>query len=281
VDISLGQPKIFSLDPRFPPEDLLRKAEEKKTGALGTGFGGLLSRPKPEEVQLATVQQRVEPLWHVAAKAHYVYDRMRDYTVPASHTDVRAVTFLGSDFAVAGAGRPGAAFGFPVLEHCADDFREEVWQEGATGAHVPNGPALLNGPKTERADLSELSADGTMVITPEHRASAIVRSLLSKLLRPLQADQVFEESLEVECIELVFRPIVAYEFVLPAKDRRGVVEVDAITGEVKTATSLKMQISRHVSKDALFDIGADTIGLLVPGGNIALKVARLAIDRNY
>ncbi len=281
MDISLGESKIYSLDPRFAPEDLLRKAEEKKTGALGTGFGGLLSRPKPEEVMLAATQYRLEPFWHVAAKAHYVYDRMRDYTVPASATDVRAVTFLGNDFAVSGAGRPGAAFGFPVLEHCADDFREEVWQEGATGAHVPNGQALLAGPKTERADPAELSGADTMVIMPEHRASAIVRSLLAKLLRPLQADQVFEESLEVECIELVFRPIVAYEFVLPAKDRRGVVEVDALTGEVKTATSLKMQISRHVSKDALFDIGADTIGLLVPGGNIALKVARLAIDRSY
>ena len=281
MDISLGEPKIYSLDPRFAPEDLLRKAEEKKTGALGTGFGGLMSRPKPEDVQLAATQKRVEPLWHVAAKAHYAYDRMRDYTVPASATDVRAVTFLGNDFTIAGPGRPGAAFGFPVLEHCADDFREEVWQEGATGAHVPNGPALLAGPKTEHADPAELGADDTMVIMPEHRASAIVRSLLAKLLRPLQADQVFEESLEVDCLELIFRPIVAYEFVLPAKDRRGFVEVDAITGEVKTATSLKMQISRHVSKDAIFDIGADTIGMLIPGGNIALKVARLAIDRNY
>ena len=281
MDISLGEPKIFTLDPRFAPEDLLRKAEEKKTGALGTGFGGLLSRPKPEEVVLDATQKRLEPLWHVAARAHYVYDRTRDYTIPASATDVRSVTFLGSDFPVAGAGRPGAAFGLPVLEHCADDIREEVWVEGATGTHVPNGPALLAGPKTEHEDPSDLDDDGTMVISPEHRASAIVRSLLAKLLRPLQADQVFEEALEVECVELVFRPIIAYEFVLAAKGRRGVVEVDAVTGEVKTATSLKMQISRHVSRDALFDIGADTIGLLVPGGNIAIKLARVAIDRNY
>jgi hypothetical protein len=36
-----------------------------------------------------------------------------------------------------------------------------------------------------------------------------------------------------------------------------------------------------VSRDALFDIGADTVGLLVPGGSIAVKLARVAIDRNY
>jgi hypothetical protein len=36
-----------------------------------------------------------------------------------------------------------------------------------------------------------------------------------------------------------------------------------------------------VSRDALFDIGADTVGLLVPGGSIAVKLARVALDRNY
>jgi hypothetical protein len=40
-------------------------------------------------------------------------------------------------------------------------------------------------------------------------------------------------------------------------------------------------LTRKVSKDALFDIGADTVGLIVPGGSIALKLARLAVDRDY
>ena len=41
------------------------------------------------------------------------------------------------------------------------------------------------------------------------------------------------------------------------------------------------QLTRMVSKDALFDIGADTVGLIVPGGSIAVKLARVAIDRSY
>jgi hypothetical protein len=60
------------------------------------------------------------------------------------------------------------------------------------------------------------------------------------------------------------------------------VEVDALTGEVRTATALKVsQLTRMVSRDALFDIGADTVGLIVPGGSIAVKLARVAIDRSY
>jgi hypothetical protein len=61
-----------------------------------------------------------------------------------------------------------------------------------------------------------------------------------------------------------------------------VVEVDALTGETTTANALKVsQLTRMVSRDALFDIGADTVGLLVPGGGIAVKLARVAIDRSY
>ena len=93
-----------------------------------------------------------------------------------------------------------------------------------------------------------------------------MRQLLAKLLRPLQADTVFEESLAVEALELYYRPIWAFEFHHPAKDKRGVVEVDALSGEAKTATALRVsQFTRLVSKDALFDIGADTVGLLWAG----------------
>jgi hypothetical protein len=282
MDISLGEPRIYGLDPRLPVEELRRRADEKKVGALGSGFGGLLQRPKADDVVLAASQRRVEPFWHVACTAHYVYDRSRLYTVPASATDVRSVTILGSDFPVVPSGKGPAAFAMEALEHCAEDVRDELFVDGLTGSAMNNGVALIAGPRTEVQDPLALAADETMVVPPEQRASAIVRQLLAKVLRPLQADTVFEESLAVEHLELFYRPVWAFEYHLPAKDKRGVVEVDALTGEARTASALKVsQFTRMVSRDALFDIGADTVGLLVPGGSIAVKLARVALDRNY
>jgi len=282
VDISLGEPRIFGLEPRLPFEELKRRAEEKKTGALGAGLGGFIQRPKAEDVVLVASQRRVEPFWHVACTAHYVYDRTRMYTVPASAGDVRSVTVLGTDFPVVPSGKGAASFGVEVLEHCTEDIRDELFIDGVTGTAMANGPSVVNGLRTEVADPAIFAADETLVIPPEQRASAIVRQLLAKLLRPLQADTVFEESLAVEALELYYRPVWAFEFHHPARDKRGVVEVDALTGEAKTASALKVsQFTRLVSKDALFDIGADTVGLLVPGGSIAVKLARVAIDRSY
>lgn len=282
MEISLGEPRIFALDQRLPYEELLRRAEEKKTGALGSGIGGFLQRPKTEDVVLTASQRRVEPFWHVACTAHYVYDRTRLYTVPASAGDVRSVTLLGSDFTVMPSGKAPPSFAVEVLEHCIEDVRDELFVDGLTGGTMGNGPALLTGPRTEVADPMSLAADETLVVPPEQRVSAIVRQLLAKVMRPLQADTVFEESLAVELLELYYRPVWAFEFHLPAKDKRGVVEVDAITGETRAATALRMSsLTRMVTKDVLFDIGADTAGLLVPGGSIAVKLARVALDRPH
>ncbi len=282
MDISLGEPRIYGLEPRFPFEELKRRAEDKKTSALGGGIGGFMQRPKAEDVVLTATQRRVEPFWHVACTAHYRYDRTRMYTVPASAEDVRSVTFLGQDFAILPAGKAPASFALEVLEHCTEDFREELYVDGLTGATMGHGSSIVEGPRTEVVDPTALAVDETLVVPPEQRASAIVRQLLAKLMRPLQADTVFEESLAVEHLELFYRPIWAFEFHLPAKDKRGVVEVDALTGEARPGTALRVsQLTRMVSRDALFDIGADTVGLIVPGGGIAVKLARVAIDRGY
>lgn len=281
MDIQLGESRIIALEPKFYYDDALKRAEDKKTGALGSGIGGLLSRPKPEEVALIATQRRMEPFWHVVCTAHYKYDRTRTYTVPASGPDVRGVTVLGEDYKVVVSGKNPGAFAMPVLEHCADDLREEVYTDGLTGGHVGNGDALMTGKTHVIADLAVLEADEVVVVPPDHRVSAIVRQLLAKLMVPLQADQIFEEQLAVPTMELVYRPIWAFEFEMASKGKRGVVEVDGMSGETKVATSLKLQINRRVSRDAVFDIGADTIGMIVPGGNIALKLARVALDRNY
>jgi hypothetical protein len=279
VDITLGEPRIFALDQRITFDEMRKRADDKRSGAVGSGIGGLLSRPKADDVELVASQRRMEPFWHVACTAHYVYDRSRRYTVPASASDVRSVSFLGSDVNVVASGTGPAAFALDVLEHCTDDPREELFVDGLTGQPFAKGQAYASGPRLEVQDPATMAADGTLVIAPEQRASAIVRQLLAKVMRPLQADAVFEERLAVETLDLVYRPIWAFEYRLPAKDKRGVIEVDGVTGETHNAQALKVSdLTRRINRDVVFDLGADTAGLLIPGGSIAVKLAKVAID---
>jgi hypothetical protein len=281
VDVQITGQRVFALDERLSFEDIRQRAMDKRTTAFGGGIGGLLQRPKSDDVVLVASQRRVEPFWHISCRARYVYDRTRDYTVPTSAGDVRAVSVGGQEIVVASSGRAGPSFGLTVLEHCREEFVDELYVEGVSGAAFADGAGLAGGARTEVMDLAGLAANDTVVVAPEHRASSVVRQLLAKMLRPLQADTVSEEALHIEALELFYRPVWAFEFHWTTKDRRGVVEVDALTGQSTQAASLAGQLTRVISKEALFDIGADTIGLLVPGGSIAVKVARVALDRSY
>src|SRR5438477_9770222 len=95
MDIQLANQHIFRLDDRLTPEEIRQRAMDRRTGAFGGGLGGLLQRPKPEDIELVASQRRLEPFWHVSCDAVYAYDRSRDYTVPASGPQVLEITVHG------------------------------------------------------------------------------------------------------------------------------------------------------------------------------------------
>ena len=84
VDIQLATERLFLLDERITADEIEQRAMDKRAQAFGAGFGSLLQRVKPEEVTLVGRQRRLEPIWHVACGARYVYERKRDYNVRAA-----------------------------------------------------------------------------------------------------------------------------------------------------------------------------------------------------
>jgi len=282
VELTLADQRLFLLEERLNADDMQARALEKRTSAVAGGLGGLLQRPKAEDVTLVATQRRVEPFWHVSGRARYEYRRQRSYSVPAAGHEVRSVTVLGSDFTVGPAQKTGpGTFELPVREHCVEELRREHFIDGRTGQPVADGAAAINGPSRELADTAELAADETVVVAPEQRASFVVRSLIQELTKAVQADELLEEAVALETADLYYRPIWAFQFAWAGRDRSGVVEIDAITGAVRQSNALLPQIKGMVTnKEAWFDIGVDTVELFVPGGNIALKVARVVVDQS-
>jgi hypothetical protein len=280
VEIDLAPQRMFVLEERLPFEEIRQRAMDKRTTAIASGIGGLLQRPKTEDIVPLGSQRRVQPFWYVSGKARYVYERTREYTVPPSGPEVREVEVHGTTYAIGDTAK-GRGFHIPVRERCREEFADELIIDGVTGEAAPELNLVRNGPAIEVATPEELAKDDTVVISPEHRASFVVRQLLTRMMKPVQADTIVEETLTLDHTDLFYRPVYAFEFHWVPKDKRGVVEIDGVTGTVRQAPMLPSNITRIVSKDALFDIGADTVGLLVPGGSIAVKVARAAVDRTY
>ena len=274
MDIQLADQHIYRLDDRMTPEEIRQRAMDRRTGAFGSGLENIFSRPKPDDIELVDSQRRLEPFWHVGCSAVYVYERSHDYTVPASGAQVREVTVHGETHPITA----GGSFVIPTVEHSREEYRQALFLDGVTGDAVPDAATIVGSPRHEVTDLEALAAEADIVVPPEQRASFVVRQLLTGMLKPLQADVVHEESITFEHIDLYYRPWWAFEFHWKVKDKKGVVELDAVTGQLRNSQALMARLSRTVSRDSLFDIGADTVSLLVPGGGIAVKVAKMAID---
>ena len=279
MEIQLATERLFALEDRLTAEDAEQRANEKRMQAFGGGIGSLLQRPKSEDIILVARQRRLEPFWHVAARAEYVYERQREYSVPGSAPEVQAVTIEGTKYELQSTGARMGAFRMLALEHCRDEFVHDVYLDGVTGVPVPDGATVVDGPKVEVHDPSELAVEGTIVVPPEQRASFVVRKALAEVMKPVQADRILSESVALDATDLFYRPVWAFEYTWQGRGKSGVIEVDTATAQVRQGKPLLGQIRGIFTRDVLFDVGADTVGLIVPGGSIAVKLAKAAIDR--
>ena len=274
MEIQLAEPKIFALNEKITVEKARMRAMDKRTTLFTSGVNVLIQRVKPEEVELLAMQKRWEPFWNVVCATHVVYDRTRKFNVPVTGPEVQSLTLQETDYPVV-----NRAIALSAVEHCREENRQQMFFEGVTGE--AQDLANLMGDRVEIADLAEFGTrESAIMVPPEIRSSFVMRQALQVMLKPVQADAIFEEVVTIEAIDLYYRPIFAFEFRWKPKDKTAVAEFDGVTGDMRNAKSLRQQMNIPISRDALFDIGADTIGMLVPGGNIAVKLAKVAIDYN-
>jgi len=284
MDIVLASEHAFHFIPQVTLDVARDRVEQKKTHLVAGTVGALLSRPKPEEIQLTAAENRLEPFWHVVIAARTVYDRSRTYTVAVGSADVVRVSVLGQEIGVDPKAKGGPAFTLAGTEHCVQEHHASQTFDGLTGEKADFAKYLPLS-KTEIADLAAFAPEGALVVPPQVRATAVVRQVMTEVVRPVPNAQVIhEERVEVEKIELNFRPVYAFEYEWAAKGKKTVVEFDALTGETRTggktlATQITQLKNVVLNRDLLFDVTADAIGMIVPGGSIAVKLVKAVVDR--
>ncbi|MBU0495684.1 MAG: hypothetical protein KKA73_06705 [Chloroflexi bacterium] len=277
MEITLAEEQAFFLPPTITPEQARERAWDYKVGAFGT-LTKLWSRPKPTEITLSYSEMRYEPFWHVICQTRYVYDRRRDYRLLVPGPEVEALTIAGERRAVVRQDS-GNHIVLQATEHCREEEHLVRVLDARTGEEQPEWGAYLEYPAHEIENLETFAPAGAFVMPPQIRASSIVREMLGKLLRPIQADQMLEEMVRVDQVHLYYRPIYAFEYYWEAKERYAIVELDGLTGDRHEGGQMvRQQLQGMLNKELLFDIGVDTVDLIVPGGGIAMKLARVVVD---
>jgi hypothetical protein len=110
-----------------------------------------------------------------------------------------------------------------------------------------------------------------VVVPPKVRASGLVRDAVAKAIGKIEADTILEETVELEAVDLYYRPVHAWRFRRQGKE--AVVEVDGLTGAVTTAGStFEEHLGKILEPKFLLDISAEAANIFIPGATVA-KIA--------
>jgi len=280
MDIYVAPEQAYFYIPRFTPEIAADRVEQKKTGLIAGAVGSLISRPKPEEIHMVSLENRLEPFWQVSISARTRYDRNQTYSVPLRGPEVQQVTIFGQEVSTELKAKEGPRFSLSGVEHCLEEGHASRGFSGLSGEPV-DLDKYQSFPKSLIVDLDHFEPEGTLVVPPQVRATAVVRKVMAEVIKPVKgAHVIHEERVDVETLELNFIPVYALEYEWSAKGKRGIIEFDALTGEIRGGgKKLSEQFKGLVSRDLLFDLTADAAGMIVPGGSIAVKLVKAVADR--
>lgn len=272
MELNIADERAFLLKEQFTPE----QAREKAIAAKMTVFGmlnNLLFRPKENDVQITRTERRYEPIWHIVCHSEVDYDVRSTFTmsVPNKYGTTVLLDTLPDQPLTPEKGQITLA----GIVKCHEDHKREVIYDAVTGTEQPSLEKFLVYPKEEITNLADFHPEGGIVVPPETRASYLVRQQLADIMQAVQADTVHKEIVEIQIVDLYFHPVFLYEYHWVSKDRRQTVQIDGLTGELSTATkAIGTIMGKSITPELLFDVGADAVDLLIPGGGIALKVGR-------
>jgi hypothetical protein len=278
MDIYLAEERAFHLIPQISLEVARDRLEQKKTSLVTGTLGALIARPKPEDIHMVSFESRLEAFWLISVFVHSLYERNSTYNVAVSGKEVHHVTTLGQDLPVTVSSKGGANFSLPGVEHCVEESRQSYTFDGS--GLKTDMSKYQSFAKSEIPDLEQFAPPDVLVVPPTAHASTVVRTVLADVIKPIQAQVIHEERVNVEALDINFRPVYAFEYEWTIKGKRVVLEFDGLTGEVRTGgKKMNNQIKGMITRDLIFDVTADAAGLIVPGGSIAVKLVKAVVDR--
>lgn len=272
MHVEIAEERILLLPDAVGADQARTLAWSKRSEAFGAfaRIGGLISRPKEEDYEIVYNELRLQPFWRISASTTHVYDRQRQHKLKVG-PEVETVS-LGSQTFSASRGQATIT----LIENCREASQRDWLFDGLTKKGEPSLKAYLaNEPKPVTLDeLNDLTRAGAVVLPPQARPSMLTRDVISQSIRKIEADRVIEETMRIDAIDLIYRPVYAHRLKWLGKE--AVVEVDAVLGETKTAgTTFETYVGKLVDRELLLDAGLEAANMVLPG----VTLARIIVSR--
>lgn len=244
--------------------------QENKAKPFGL-ISNILSRPKPEDIEIIYEEKRYEAFWHVLGTSRYEYKRRKTYSIPVDSTVVD-VEILENTF-------PAKAKTFEIegMERCLEEFKEEYLIDAQTDK-AGDYQKYLALPYKKIESTDELTNDGTPIVALETKPAFLVRKAINALIRPIKADQVIDERIALTEIALYFLPVYTFELLWKPKDKKVTISYDGATGEVRPKSNkITDKLRKSFTNAEIFEFSKE-VANFVPGGGLAMMVGKKAYE---
>jgi hypothetical protein len=274
MDIRLAEERILVLPDALTAESAEAAAAARRIDAFGTlaKMAGLLSKPKPDEIELVYKERRLQPYWVLTCTRVCAYERTRQHVLKLP-PEVRQITVMGEVYDV-----QAQQAAIQVMESCREESRKDAVFDALTGepaADIAAAARTAAMPVSEEA-LSAL-ADNTVLVPPKAKAAVVVRDLLNGLSNKIDADRLIEEAVSFEAIDLYYRPVYAFRYRRQGKE--AVVEYDALTGVARPGgATFETYLGKILEPKFLFDVTVETANIFFPGATLARVIVNKSLE---
>lgn len=245
------------------------QADAEKVNAFGwAAKAKIWDRPKEADITLVSSEKRYEPFWNIKASRHVKFEYQATYTIQPKNPFALRTTLLDKTIELPST----KAIVLSAVEYCENRVELSEFFNGLKKSNANKSPVeYVAKYKSEAVD----DTDGLTVIPPEVTAALIAQEVKKRLMEPVDAATICDDDLAIHELLLYYRPVYAFEYAW--RDKRGVVEIDALTGHVNREGSMLASMAKGMmTRDNLFDVGAELANALIPGGGVVVKLVSAA-----
>ncbi|MBC8262560.1 MAG: hypothetical protein H8E47_00350 [Anaerolineales bacterium] len=247
------KPRIYVFKDRFSEGVAFDIAEESRVSVFRTLETILrihrLVRARDISVR-KPLEKRLVPFWHIKCHALYEYECSRSYELQVGD-DTRTVTSVVVDdhrYYVINEPLP-PHIRIEGVEHSVSEKRVEGFFDGISSCEQEDLRQYLErGFPVEKLDPKmDLEEQGLCVAEPKLKASSVISEAIRKAVpEKLRIDRLIREEVEVETLDLYFRPMYVATLEWKHGPETKIAEIDALVGEPRPRSSTFLEGLKQV-----------------------------------
>ena len=254
------------------------KAEEIKVSAFGiiSGMLNVLDKSKGDTIELTNNKKIYVPFWYILGQGTFEYKRKTEYSFNVE-PEVIAVRIDKKEIEV---NENESKLRFAAEDHCFESATKTILQSALNEKEKDLDKYLEHKTKKIKS-INDISGESVEILPVDIRATFLINGLIKEIYKPIHADKVITEKVEISKLILYYRPVWVFEFTDAAKDKKRTIEVDAVTGEARKVERLfdKSLVGKIFSNQNLFDLTTEIAGNIIPGTGLGLVGVKLLKQR--